>query len=552
MPIKKIEIDGLNPEHPLATVIDEINANLDNVIEHINGIDAETGVVGATGAKGDKGEPGQQGIEGPAGKDGKDGIDGKDGKDGSPGLDGRDGKDGLPGEQGPAGKDGKDGNDGQPGRDGLPGRDGVDGKDGKDGLPGIQGPKGEAGAQGVQGLPGKDGKDGLPGTAGKDGLPGATGSQGVAGPAGVQGPVGPKGDKGDTGPVGSPGAMNYKVYAPGRVTAVNAIGRTILSTTFTSTGNPVMIIVTGDANPTSPGYIVMQIFRNSSAIGMKVQAESLNANVNVPYCVQTVDTPPAGTYTYSMQTVTAVGGNWDFGEQDGPTMTIVELTGAIGPTAGTANQVVYKNSSNAAAGSDSLTFDGTKLTVPYLVATSQGGDEGGEIMLGKPATNTSLGGNGVVIDVFQNRLRIFEQGGSNRGAYVDLTTTAGAVGTPLNRGFASGYVDAGQFVTLDNLKFSVTTGGARGLCCATVTGTATLSISANYAFISGDAGTATTYPGSTMTTTPSGSWFGWSFPNAGDGSTYLVNDYTNQKFYRVTLMIGAYYLKNFISIERLY
>lgn len=132
-----------------------------------------------------------------------------------------------------------------------------------------------------------------------------------------------------------------------------------------------------------------------------------------------------------------------------------------------------------------------------------------------------------------------------------LETKIGATATNGLKGFASGYVDAGTFVTLDNLKFSVTTGGQRGLCCATVSGTATLSISANYALCGGANGGATQYPGATYTTTPSGSWFGWSFPNAGDGSTYLVNDYTNQRFYRVTLMIGAAYLKNFISIERL-
>jgi len=257
------------------------------------------------------------------------------------------------------------------------------------------------------------------------------------------------------------GPMNYRVYAPGRVTGVNAIGRTILSTTFTSYGNPVMIIVTGDANPTSPGWVIMQLTRNGSAIGMRVQAESVNANVNVPYCVQVIDTPAAGTYTYSLQTVTSIGGAWDFGEQDGPTMTIVELAGSVGPT------------------------------------------------------------------------------GAQGPAGVGI------------KGFASGYVDAGQFVTLDNLKFGVTTGGNRGLCCATVSGTATLSISANYGMAGGANGWATNWPGVTYTTTPSGSWFGWSFPNAGDGSTYLINDYANQRFYRVTLSIGVAYNNNFISIERL-
>ena len=133
-----------------------------------------------------------------------------------------------------------------------------------------------------------------------------------------------------------------------------------------------------------------------------------------------------------------------------------------------------------------------------------------------------------------------------------LETKIGATTSNGLKGFASGYVDAGQFVTLDNLKFSVTTGGQRGLCCATVTGSVNLMISANYALCGGASGNATsggsTY---TYTTTPSTSWFGWSFPNAGDGSTYLVNDAANQRFYRVTMMIGYSYLKNFISIERL-
>lgn len=120
------------------------------------------------------------------------------------------------------------------------------------------------------------------------------------------------------------------------------------------------------------------------------------------------------------------------------------------------------------------------------------------------------------------------------------------------KGFASGYVDAGQFVTLDNIKATVTTGGNRGLSVASVSGTFQAMISGTYGFISGVGGTATNGAGiPTYTTTPSASFFGWSFPNAGDGSTYLINDITNQRFYRVTLMIGPGYTKNFISIEKL-
>lgn len=132
------------------------------------------------------------------------------------------------------------------------------------------------------------------------------------------------------------------------------------------------------------------------------------------------------------------------------------------------------------------------------------------------------------------------------GTYIDISPLVSDIK------FVSGYVDAGQFVTLDNLKFSVTTSGNRGLCCATVSGTVALSIAGNFCLSNGSVGgCSTSWPQPVYTTTASTSWFGWGFPNAGDGSTYLVNDTVNQKFYRVTLMIGYGYSKNFISIERL-
>ena len=139
-----------------------------------------------------------------------------------------------------------------------------------------------------------------------------------------------------------------------------------------------------------------------------------------------------------------------------------------------------------------------------------------------------------------------------RGVSIDLSKAPAGVAGELTWKVA-GYVDAGQFVTMDNLKFSVTTTGNRGLCCATVSGTATLAISATFGYINGVGGNATNWSSMpTYTTTVSGSWFNYGFPNAGDGSTYLVNDYTNKRFYRVTLMIGPGYIGNFICVERLY
>lgn len=58
------------------------------------------------------------------------------------------------------------------------------------------------------------------------------------------------------------------------------------------------------------------------------------------------------------------------------------------------------------------------------------GDEGGEIFLNKSVTGTTID-TGVTIDVYQNKLRIFETGGSTRGGYFDITTLGSGVGTNL-------------------------------------------------------------------------------------------------------------------------
>lgn len=98
---------------------------------------------------------------------------------------------------------------------------------------------------------------------------------------------------------------------------------------------------------------------------------------------------------------------------------------------GSANQVIYKDSSNAATGSSGLTYNGSDLSVAGKISsTVSSGDEGGEIFLNKAQTNTTLNG-GVTIDVYQNRLRFFEQGGSARGFYLDMPSGGSGVSTGL-------------------------------------------------------------------------------------------------------------------------
>jgi hypothetical protein len=77
-----------------------------------------------------------------------------------------------------------------------------------------------------------------------------------------------------------------------------------------------------------------------------------------------------------------------------------------------------------------ITAEGNISTSGNLISTNSSGDEGGEIRLSKPVTNTTLS-LGVVIDVYQNKLRFFEDGGTNRGFYIDITGGGASVGTNL-------------------------------------------------------------------------------------------------------------------------
>jgi len=219
----------------------------------------------------------------------------------------------------------------------------------------------------------------------------------------------------------------------------------------------------------------------------------------------------------------------------------VTATNFSGNISITGNVIGTSPNVSLVAGSYTMTFDNTGiLTLPRM-----GGDEGGEINLGIPASNTTLSTR-VVLDVYQDRLRFFD--GSTKGAYIDLSQASSGVGTLLNNR-VSGLVNAGTFVTMDLIKATVTSSGNRGLSLATTTGTVAYSIGGTYGMATpasgGSAGTGT------LTTTATASIFNWGFTSTGDTSTYILTDTTNSRAYRITLQIGASFNNNMISIERL-
>ena len=194
----------------------------------------------------------------------------------------------------------------------------------------------------------------------------------------------------------------------------------------------------------------------------------------------------------------------------------------------------------------SATFNGP-LTVSNGVGLG-GSSEGGEINLAY-AQSTTLTGSNVVFDVYSDKVRIFENGGNNRGVSIDLSKASAGVGSEL-MWKASGIVNAGTFVQLDNIKATVTTGGQRGLSLATVSGNIAINMAGNFA--GSGVGTGGSSGTATITTSASTSLFGWGFTATGDMANYIITDTTNSRAYRIIIQIGLSFNNNLVSIERLH
>lgn len=194
-------------------------------------------------------------------------------------------------------------------------------------------------------------------------------------------------------------------YAQSNASSVtrNTVGDIIVSQSITTSGRPVQIIATGDANPQVNGaWVQLQIFRDGTAIGKKIQAESSSSNENVPYCLNFIDNPTAGTYTYSVRITSIGGGAYQFGEADGNQMTLLELgawsagtmpvsKGGTGSSSYTAGSVIFSNGTNLVQNNSGLFWDNTngRLGIGTSNPTSKLNIAGGGIRIASGLGNTS-------------------------------------------------------------------------------------------------------------------------------------------------------------------
>lgn len=201
------------------------------------------------------------------------------------------------------------------------------------------------------------------------------------------------------------------------ITAAVAKPATVVSVTITTQGNPVQIIVSGDANPLSAGaWGLLNLYRDATAIGQQVQFESSAGNENVPYSLQVVDEPVAGTWTYSLKVV-SVTSDTQFGESAGPIITATELGGvgsavpsgaASGDLGGSypGPDVIaiqgYSVSSTAPGAGEALIWDGSNWA-PTAVSAGAGGND---TNIQYNSGGTLAGTNNFVFDNGSNRVSL--------------------------------------------------------------------------------------------------------------------------------------------------
>ena len=113
------------------------------------------------------------------------------------------------------------------------------------------------------------------------------------------------------------------VNTTSQVTVNSATATTIGSVSLTTTGKPVTLVAAGESNPGQDGgWFYYRLYRDSTEIGARHKAENGGlSSQNYVFAITHIDTPAAGTYTYSIKAYQG-SGTHVFGE-DG------DLEGAV-------------------------------------------------------------------------------------------------------------------------------------------------------------------------------------------------------------------------------
>ncbi len=181
------------------------------------------------------------------------------------------------------------------------------------------------------------------------------------------------------------------------------------------------------SEPTTTVDFTNATYSNIKVGNISAVSAGFDSNVTASYFIGTLGTAaqPAITSVGTLTGLTSSGLINTSGNVLASSATLSALTvnGFINTTA---------NLSASRVNSDTTVVSGASY-IGEVFVTSRSGDEGGQINLAPAVTNNALVGN-ITVDIFQNKLRIFESGGTNRGGYFDLSGLATGVGTNLAGG----------------------------------------------------------------------------------------------------------------------
>ena len=202
---------------------------------------------------------------------------------------------------------------------------------------------------------------------------------------------------------------NTESFTFGNVTAniVTSTGASITgNVTFTGSSNGITF---ADGSKQTTSFAAASNYANAAFI----QANSAYAAAN---------SGGAGTDTYARDTAnSAFTAANSAGSYANSGFTAANSAGSYANSA-------FTKANNALANTNGAIFGGDLNVTGKFSVVYSSGDEGGEIFLAQAQTNTTLNG-GITVDSYQNKIRFFEQGGSARGAYIDLTQCVGGAGT---------------------------------------------------------------------------------------------------------------------------
>ncbi len=141
------------------------------------------------------------------------------------------------------------------------------------------------------------------------------------------------------------------------------------------------------------------------------------------------------------------------------------------------------------------------------------------------------------------------------------TSTSPAVGGAVNpfappvanapKGYIATVVDAGVAVVLEDLMIQMSTAGSRSLQIRTSQTTILSCMCTGSAPYGNNQAANTSDVTVNVNNTAWQNIFGWSFPKSGGSGLVNIHDRTQNRFWRITFMVGPGFTKNFISIERM-